>query len=73
MEKEPITVAEEAKKPRKRFVGRAKKVATTEANLEGGAIEEGAVGFASKRTVIQLKSFCLTNPIIKNIRSSKST
>ena len=46
MEKEAFVASEEAKKPRKRFVGRAKKAAATES--EGGAIEDGAVGFASK-------------------------
>lgn len=48
MEQPPVTASEEIKKPRKRFVGRAKKTASDEANTEGGAIEDGAVGFASK-------------------------
>lgn len=48
MEQEPIITVEEVKKPRKRFVGRAKKAASTGNNSEAGAIEDGAVGFASK-------------------------
>lgn len=48
MEQPPVIASEEAKKPRKRFVGRSKKAASTEANGEAGAIEDGAVGFASK-------------------------
>lgn len=49
MEKqEAIVDAEQVKKPRKRFVGRAKKTASTANNEAGGAIEDGAVGFASK-------------------------
>lgn len=48
MEQPPVIASEEAKKPRKRFVGRSKKAASTEANREAGAIEDGAVGFASK-------------------------
>lgn len=49
MEKqEAIVDAEQVKKPRKRFVGRAKKAASTANNEAGGAIEDGAVGFASK-------------------------
>ena len=41
----PVVASEETKKPRKRFIGRSKK-STTEPN-EAGAIEDGAVGFAS--------------------------
>lgn len=48
MEQVPVVASEEVKKPRKRFVGRAKKAASTEANTDGAAIEDGAVGFASK-------------------------
>lgn len=48
MEQEPNVAVEEVKKPRKRFVGRAKKFASTGNNSEAGAIEDGAVGFASK-------------------------
>lgn len=38
---------EEQPKTRKRFVGRARKTAT-ETNDDAAAIEDGAVGFASK-------------------------
>lgn len=48
MEQVPVVASEEVKKPRKRFIGRAKKSASTEANTDGAAIEDGAVGFASK-------------------------
>lgn len=49
MEKdEPIVNSEQVKKPRKRFVGRSKKAAADANNEAGGAIEDGAVGFASK-------------------------
>lgn len=39
-------VTDQTKKPRKRFVGKAKKAANESQEL--GAIEDGAVGFASK-------------------------
>jgi hypothetical protein len=48
MEQQPPIASEEVKKPRKRFVGRAKKAASEAANNDAGAIEDGAVGFASK-------------------------
>lgn len=43
-----ITHSDPVKKPRKRFVGKAKKAASESNEL--GAIEDGAVGFASKQT-----------------------
>jgi len=49
MEKqEAIVDSDQVKKPRKRFVGKAKKAASNANNEAGGAIEDGAVGFASK-------------------------
>lgn len=48
MEKQEAIVDSVEKKPRKRFVGRAKKAASNANNEAGGAIEDGAVGFASK-------------------------
>lgn len=50
MEKdEPVVNSEQIKKTRKRFVGKSKKAAAAAAGNEvGGAIEDGAVGFASK-------------------------
>lgn len=44
----PAPTSEEVKKPRKRFVGRAKKAASDAPTNSTGAIEDGAVGFASK-------------------------
>lgn len=47
MQQDTNIAVEEVKKPRKRFVGRAKKAASTETESGAGAIEDGAVGFAS--------------------------
>lgn len=52
MEQPPVIASEEVKKPRKRFVGRAKKAASDEVKTESGAIEDGAVGFASKFLIL---------------------
>jgi hypothetical protein len=50
MDQQPAVItSEEVKKPRKRFVGRAKKAASDAQTSEAGAIEDGAVGFASNR------------------------
>jgi hypothetical protein len=49
MEQQHAAVAsEEVKKSRKRFVGRAKKIASDSKTNDAGAIEDGAIGFASK-------------------------
>ncbi|CEP09883.1 hypothetical protein [Parasitella parasitica] len=72
MEKEePIIQSEQAKKPRKRFVGRAKKEAAAAVNNEaGGAIEDGAVGFAkaprarSSRVANQVPDEILNDPLL---------
>ncbi|CAO0794362.1 unnamed protein product [Mucor circinelloides] len=71
MEKqEAIVDAEQVKKPRKRFVGRAKKTASTANNEAGGAIEDGAVGFAkaprarSSRVANQVPDEILNDPLL---------
>lgn len=59
MEKqEAIIDSDQVKKPRKRFVGRAKKAASNANNEVGGAIEDGAVGFASKVLDIPVPHVC---------------